>query len=519
MTSWLLRAFACGAIVLGGALTVHAVSPITSIQAHFDSLDDPGNDFSATGAGTGGFPANRTYNTKFTDGQFDNLIITSFDVGTNNFIFRQLAEKISIVRVDNATVTGAHHIILYDQNGPIADTTNISLSSQFAETMEEILLANIINRGADNVFCNTGNGDGNNNNIERIDYIFDDGYPAYGALNRKGFMVMDRGGNDALWIAAILGLDTNGNPSAFSKPVYLSTTNWGESGIMLDTIVYRGYEGNFHPSADVAPQPLTGQYIEWTEFDITTNTLVYGYSLAAADVPATQNWLNVHEFPRNTTEDSDSGGLDLMSGGALVLDERDNASVGDRVWNDVNQNGLQDEGEQGVPNVLVRVWDSTGSNLVGQARTDTNGNYHVYAIESGTYQIEVVGPTNWMFSPQDVGPDDFLDSDVNTNTGRSGFFFLPPRTSNDQFDAGIFLPPTDLGVTKAVNTSDVRVGTNVIFTMSVTNFGPYPAGNVTLTDLLPDGLNYLGHRTTRGTYATDSGEWNIGALAVGAGGN
>lgn len=518
MTSWLLRAFACGAIVLGGALTVHAVSPITSIQAHFDSLDDPGNDFSATGAGTGGFPANRTYNTKFTDGQFDNLIITSFDVGTNNFIFRQLAEKISIVRVDNATVTGAHHIILYDQNGPIADTTNISLSSQFAETMEEILLANIINRGADNVFCNTGNGDGNNNNIERIDYIFDDGYPAYGALNRKGFMVMDRGGNDALWIAAILGLDTNGNPSAFSKPVYLSTTNWGESGIMLDTIVYRGYEGNFHPSADVAPQPLTGQYIEWTEFDITTNTLVYGYSLAAADVPATQNWLNVHEFPRNTTEDSDSGGLDLMSGGALVLDERDNASVGDRVWNDVNQNGLQDEGEQGVPNVLVRVWDSTGSNLVGQARTDTNGNYHVYAIESGTYQIEVVAPTNWMFSPQDVGPDDFLDSDVNTNTGRTGFFFLPPRTSNDQFDAGIFLPPTDLGVTKAVNTSDVRVGTNVIFTMSVTNFGPYPAGNVTLTDLLPDGLNYLGHRTTRGTYATDSGEWSIGALAVGAGG-
>ncbi len=493
------------------------MSPITSIQAYYDSITDASDNFSSRGAGTGAFSTNTTFNTAFNEGVFNNLIITSFDVGTNNFIFRQLAEKIVLVRVDNPTVTGAHHIVLYAQNGPIQNGTNIALASSFAESMEETLLASVINRGADNVFCNTGNGDGNNNNIERIDYIFDDGYPAYGALNRKGFMVMDRGGNDALWIAAILGLDTNGMPSAFSKPVYLSTTNWGSSGITLDTIVYRGYDGNFRPSADVGPQPLTGQYIEWTEFDISTNTLVYGYSLAAADISATQNWLNVHEFPLNTTESSDSGGLDLMSGGALVLDERDNASIGDLVWNDLNQNGLQDPGEPGVSNVLVRVWDSTGSNLVGQARTDSNGIYHVYAIETGIYQFEVVLPEDWIVSPQNVGPDDYIDSDIDTNTARSAFIYLPPRTTNNQYDAGIFLPPTDLGVTKTVNTNNVRVGTNVVFTMSVTNFGPYPARNVELTDLIPAGLTYLGHRATTGAYSSLSGEWDIESLAVNAG--
>lgn len=494
-----------------------AVSPITSIQAYFDSLDDPSEDFTARGAGTGSFSSNLTYNTKFTEGQFDNLIITSFDVGTNNFIFRQLAEKIVIVRVNNPTVTGAHHILLYDQNGPIVNTTNISLSSQFSGTMEEILLANIINRGVDNVFCNTGNGDGNNNNIERIDYLFDDGYPAYGALNRKGFMVMDRGGNDALWIAAILALDTNGNPAAFSQPVYLSTTSWGNSGITLDTIVYRGYDGDFHPSADVGEQPLTGQYIEWSEFGISTNTLVYGYSLAAADVPATQNWLNVSQFPLNTTEDSASGGLDLMSGGALVLDERDNASMGDRVWNDLDQDGLQDPDEPGITDVLVRVWDSTGSNLVGQARTDSNGYYTVYAIESGIYQFDIVLPTNWIVSAQNVGPDDYLDSDIDTNTARSAFVYLPPRTTNTQYDAGIFLPPTDLGVTKTVSTNNPRVGTNIVFTLSVTNFGPYSAGSVELTDLLPSGLTYTGHFATVGSYTASNGEWAVGSLAIGAG--
>ena len=500
------------------AFTVaQAVQPITSIQAYFDSLNDPSQDFTSPGGGTGAFPAGTTYSTRFTEGTFDNLIITSFDVNTNNYIFRQLAEKIVIVRVDNPTITGAHHILLYDQNGPIVGGTNISLSSQYAGTMEEILLASIINRGVDNVFCNTGNGDGNNNNIERIDYIFDDGYPAYGNLNRKGFMVMDRGGNDALWIAAILALDTNGNPAAYSTPVFLSTTNWGNSGITLDTIVYRGYDENFVPSADVGAQPLTGHYIEWTEFNISTNTLVYGYSLAAADISATQNWLQVWNFPRNTTEGSASGGLDLMSGGALVLDERDNASVGDFVWNDLNQNGLQDPGEPGVYDVLVRVWDSTGTNLVGQQRTDSNGFYAVYAIETGVYQFEVVLPTNWIVSAQNVGPNDFIDSDIDTNTARSAFFFLPPRTTNFQYDAGIFLPPTDLGVTKTVNSNDVRVGTPVVFTMSVTNLGPYATDNVTLTDVLPAGLNYTGHFATVGTYAPSNGLWTVGSLAVGAG--
>ncbi len=495
-----------------------AVSPITSIQAYFDSLDDASNDFTSPGGGSGAFPTGTTYSTRFTEGLFDNLIITSFDVSTNNYIFRQLAERIDIIRVDNATITGAHHILLYDQNGPIDSVTNISLSSEFADTMEEILLASIINRGVDNVFCNTGNGDGNNNNIERIDYIFDDGYPAYGNLRKKGFMVMDRGGNDALQIAAILSLTASNTPASWSTPVTLTTTNWGNSGITLDTIVYRGYDGNYRPSADVGTQPLTGQYIEWEEFGITTNTLVYGYSLVAADVPATQDWTAVGAFPQNTTEGSTSGGLDLMSGGALVLDERDNASIGDRVWNDLNQNGLQDDGEPGVYDVLVRVWDSTGTNLAGQTRTDTNGYYMVYALESGVYQFEVVLPTNWIYTLQDIGPDDFIDSDVNTNSGRSGFIFLAPRTTNDQFDGGIFLPPTDLGVTKTVNSNDVRVGATVVFTMSVTNFGNYSTANVQLTDLLPAGLNYTGHSATVGTYVPSSGVWSVGSLAVGAGG-
>ena len=497
-------------VVLAGVGSVWAVSPITSIQAHFDNVDDDSQDFTAAGAGTGAFPAGTTYQTTFTRGDFDNLIIDAFDVGTNNFIFRQLAQQIRIVRVDNASVTGAHHILLYDQEGAIQNTTNIPLSSQYVGTMEEILLADVINRGVDNVFCNTGNGDGNNNNIERIDYLFGDGYPAFGSLRKKGFMVMDRGGNDALWIAAILALDTNGNPAAYSDPILLATTGWGNSGITLDTIVYRGYDENFRPSADVGSQQLTGQYVEWEEFGIASNTLVFGYSLVAADVPATQNWLNVAAFPLATTEGSTAGGLDLMSGGALVLDERQNATLGDFVWNDLNQNGLQDAGEPGVTNVLVRIYDGTGTNLAGQARTDSNGGYFIYALEPNlSYQIEVLAPTNYVFTLLDQGPNDNVDSDVETNTGRSGFFPLFSGTTNQSLDAGMYLPPTDLGVGKRVSDNTPRVGTNITFTLTVTNFGPYTADLLILRDVLPAGLTYSNSLATVGSYDSLSGDWTI----------
>jgi hypothetical protein len=109
-------------IALLFAASAGAVQPITSIQAHYDSLDDSSEDFAINGGGSGAFPTGTVYQSRFTVGTFDNLVIDAFDVGTNNFIFRQLAQRISIVRVDNPTITGAHHILLYDQEGAILRT-------------------------------------------------------------------------------------------------------------------------------------------------------------------------------------------------------------------------------------------------------------------------------------------------------------------------------------------------------------------------------------------------------------
>jgi hypothetical protein len=78
--------------------------------------------------------------------------------------------------------------------------------------MVDSLRSDLVNRGADNVFANQGDGNGNNNNIERIDYIFNAGFPYYNFTDQRGFLVMDRGGNDRFKIAVIIAVGTNGCP-------------------------------------------------------------------------------------------------------------------------------------------------------------------------------------------------------------------------------------------------------------------------------------------------------------------
>ncbi len=74
----------------------------------------------------------------------------------------------------------------------------------------------------------------------------------------------------------------------------------------------------------------------------------------------------------------------------------------------------------------------------------------------------------------------------------------------------------DLAVTKTVSAPQVNIGTDVTFTVSVTNNGPAAATNVVLTDVLPAGLTYVTHATAQGTYNPNTGAWTIGTLNANA---
>jgi uncharacterized repeat protein (TIGR01451 family) len=73
----------------------------------------------------------------------------------------------------------------------------------------------------------------------------------------------------------------------------------------------------------------------------------------------------------------------------------------------------------------------------------------------------------------------------------------------------------DLALTKVPQPSQVMVGHNVTFTLTVHNRGPETATNVFVDDPLPVGLVFVAATPSQGTYFPASGIWIVGTLPVG----
>ena len=80
----------------------------------------------------------------------------------------------------------------------------------------------------------------------------------------------------------------------------------------------------------------------------------------------------------------------------------------------------------------------------------------------------------------------------------------------------VFAQSSDLEVTKTINNTTPRVGSNVIFTITAKNNGDSNNKNVTVNDLLPSGYTYVSDLPGIGTYNSTTGVWTIGYLNKGA---
>src|SRR4051812_37296647 len=79
---------------------------------------------------------------------------------------------------------------------------------------------------------------------------------------------------------------------------------------------------------------------------------------------------------------------------------------------------------------------------------------------------------------------------------------------------GSFVTATaDLAVTKTVSNPTPNVGDTVTFTVTLTDYGPNNATDVILSDLLPDGLQFVSAAPSQGTYDSTTGLWTVGNVA------
>ncbi len=115
------------------------------------------------------------------------------------------------------------------------------------------------------------------------------------------------------------------------------------------------------------------------------------------------------------------------------------------VWEDTNQDGIQDVGETGIEGVSVSLIDDSNGSTIATTTTDASGNYAFNDTPPGTYLLEfdestnTLGVTSYEGSPQNQGGDDTLDSDPNPGNGQTiTFAFDPINGDIDDFDAGFF---------------------------------------------------------------------------------
>ncbi len=451
--------------------------------------------------------ASQTYNygVEPSAGANKDLIVTAFEIdlglgdGLQTFGITSFADRINIVRQNNVNVTTDKQLLFYEDGGSAAPVYNLRPS--FVNTMTEALLNETINRGTDNVFSNRGGT--NINNIERLDFIVDAGITVPADTVGDGFVIMERGGNDDFKIAAILSLDSNGDPDAFGPIVSIeSTTDWGltQWSFVTQVLASTTPADNLVRTDTTPTQSIGGVYISYADLGASADDVIYGYSIAGGDVSnISADWVDTSveaNFPRNTSSASnDAGGLDLVAGGSIssrnpfadlaitktVSDPT--PTTGDTITFTLTAFNF---GPFSAINTVVADLLPSGYTFVSS--TASQGSYN-----SGT--------GIWTLGNKSVGSPQTLEivATVNAagnylNTASISSEAFDPNTGNNSSSASTVpsVPPSNLVITK---TSDVvgsaNHGDTITYTIEVENTGGTAVGGVDVVDLLPEGVTYV----------------------------
>jgi len=298
-----------------------------------------------------------------------------------------------------------------------------------------------------------------------------------------------------------------------------------------------------------------------------TYTVTYGLPPAGYEASST---------PGGGVVDAASGGNDTSHSNSTVvtLNPSDiittvdfafnpiEVSIGNLVWNDVDNDGVVDIGESGIANVAVWLYYDANSNgtidaseMITAHRTTTTSAQGLYIfsdIVAGNYQVVIPvsnfgsggalagypassTPTDTADNQQDEDDNGVQTSSALTVTGPVVTLIVDDEPINSGMESGRgntlddgddnngdltidfgFFAPTGavMSINKVATPAVVRAGDLVTYTITLINSGPSVASNVTVRDLLPAEVTYVSSTATTGTYDTSTSVWMIPALPV-----
>ncbi len=124
----------------------------------------------------------------------------------------------------------------------------------------------------------------------------------------------------------------------------------------------------------------------------------------------------------------------------------DEGCVGNRVWDDLDRDGLQTAGEPGHAGIALTLRDASYA-PVATTVTDAAGRYYFADVAPGQYLVIVSPPSGMSLTSPDAGPDD-LDSDFYFDYGdddgngagwRTLLFTVAPYAAVETIDAGLVI--------------------------------------------------------------------------------
>jgi hypothetical protein len=114
------------------------------------------------------------------------------------------------------------------------------------------------------------------------------------------------------------------------------------------------------------------------------------------------------------------------------------ANIGDKIWNDINHDGIQDTGEPGLAGATINLLSPDDSLFVRSSLSDSLGQYLIERLWGGRYYLQVILPDGYLFSPSNAVENDSIDSDINPESGFSEQFYLNTDEPDITRDAGAY---------------------------------------------------------------------------------
>jgi SdrD B-like domain/Domain of unknown function DUF11 len=201
----------------------------------------------------------------------------------------------------------------------------------------------------------------------------------------------------------------------------------------------------YNSTNEVVGSTLTDNTGKYIFKDLMPADYSVGFTAPIGFEPTTQTGVindgtnsDINTFGRTNIVTLVAGDNNMNVDAGFVMQTGTLASLGDKVWYDINTDGKQDADEAGVPNVMVELYNGSGSTLLKSTKTDALGNYIFNSLAAGSYRIKFITPIGYTISSINTTTDTTLDSNPNTTTGFTNTIRLLAGSKNMTIDAGIF---------------------------------------------------------------------------------